>query len=203
MPEGAPRGAEDETSDDLIQRARRGDRRAFDELVGRYEKQVWSLAYKITGNSDDALEVTQEVFLRVHQHLGSYDPSRPFSSWLYRITVNRAYDYLKKRPAHASLEAGMEAERNPLLADGGPSPDGLLADQEVRSALKTLLQRLTPKERTVFILRDLEGLSSREIGYVLKCTQITVRRHSSNARLKLREGLARRFPHLLRRGDGS
>ena len=111
---------------------RRGARRAFDELVGRYEKQVWSLAYKITGNSDDALEVTQEVFLRVHQHLGSYDPSRPFSSWLYRITVNRTYDYLKKRPSHASLEAGMEAERNPLLADGGPSPDGLLADQEVR-----------------------------------------------------------------------
>jgi RNA polymerase sigma-70 factor (ECF subfamily) len=171
--------------------------------VGRYEKQVWSLAYKITGNGDDALEVTQEVFLRVHQHLGSYDPSRPFSSWLYRITVNRTYDFLKKRPAHASLEAGMEVERNPLLAAAGPSADGLLADQELRSAVKSLLHRLTPQERTVFILRDLEGVSTREIGYILRCTQITVRRHSSNARLKLREGLARRFPHLLRRGDGT
>ncbi len=165
--------------------------------MARHERRVWSLAFQIAGNADDAREVTQEVFLRVHQHLGSYDPARPFASWLYRITVNCSYDYIKRRPTHAPLEAVPELDRDPRLADAGAGPERLLADRELRAALRGLLHRLTPQERTVFVLRDLEGLPTREIAYILRCTAITVRRHSSNARLKLREGIARRYPDLL------
>jgi RNA polymerase sigma-70 factor (ECF subfamily) len=190
------RDAEAETSD-LIQRARRGDPRAFDELVARHERRVWSLAYQIAGNPDDAREVTQEVFLKVHQHLDGYDTKRPFASWLYRITVNCSYDYIKKRPAHAPLATAAEPDRDLRLADAAAGPERLLADRELRAALRGQLHHLTPQERTVFVLRDLEGMATREIAYVLRCTAITVRRHSSNARLKLREGIVRRYPHLL------
>ena len=174
---------------DLVQRARRGDLDAFDELVATHERRVWGLARQITGNADDAREVTQEVFLRVHRHLRGYDPSRPFESWLYRITVNCAFDYLKKRPAFVSLDE-LPAEHSPVLADprgGGPDARDLLG------VLARSLGCLTRRERTVFILRDIRGLGTREIAYILRCTAITVRRHSSSARLKLREALAGRL----------
>lgn len=182
---------------DLIQRARGGDRKAFDELVGTYEKRVWSLAYQIAGQVEDAQEITQEVFLRVHQYMARYDERRPFTSWLYRITVNCTYDYIKKRPTHTSLEDLPEgAVRMPPGKAGGGAHQQL-ADQEVRMAIRAALHQLTPQERAVFVFRDMEGLETKEIAYILRCTTITVRRHSSSARLKLRQALARRFPHLL------
>jgi RNA polymerase sigma-70 factor (ECF subfamily) len=190
-----PRGAEAATSD-LVQRALRGEDEAFDELVVAHERRVWSLAYQIVGNADDAREITQDVFLRVHQHLKSYDPSRPFGSWLYRIAVNCTYDYLRKRPDHDSLDDMDAPEHDPRLAAPARHPDAGLADREVRQVLRHALRRLTPVERTVFLLRDVEGLETREIAFIVKCSAITVRRHSSNARLKLRQALGRRLPHL-------
>jgi RNA polymerase sigma-70 factor (ECF subfamily) len=191
----APRGAEAATSD-LVQRALRGEDEAFDELVVAHERRVWSLAYQIVGNADDAREITQDVFLRVHQHLKSYDPSRPFGSWLYRIAVNCTYDYLRKRPDHDSLDDMDAPEHDPRLAAPARHPDAGLAGREVRQVLRHALRRLTPVERTVFLLRDVEGLATREIAFIVKCSTITVRRHSSNARLKLRQALGRRLPHL-------
>ena len=190
-----PRGAEAATSD-LVQRALRGEDEAFDELVVAHERRVWSLAYQIVGNADDAREITQDVFLRVHQHLKSYDPSRPFGSWLYRIAVNCTYDYLRKRPDHDSLDDMDAPEHDPRLAAPARHPDTGLAAREVRQVLRHALRRLTPVERTVFLLRDVEGLATREIAFIVKCSTITVRRHSSNARLKLRQALGRRLPHL-------
>jgi RNA polymerase sigma-70 factor (ECF subfamily) len=192
--------AEAATSD-LVQRALRGEGEAFDELVVSHERRVWSLAYQIVGNADDAREITQDVFLRVHQHLKSYDPQRPFGSWLYRIAVNCTYDYLRKRPSHDSLDAMETPEHDPRLVAETRHPDRDVADREMRTVLKQALHRLTPVERTVFLLRDVEGLETREIAFIVKCSQITVRRHSSNARLKLREVLGRRLPHLAGGGE--
>jgi RNA polymerase sigma-70 factor (ECF subfamily) len=189
---------------DLVQRALQGEEEAFDELVVAHERRVWSLAYQIVGNADDAREITQDVFLRVHQHLKSYDPGRPFGSWLYRIAVNCTYDYLRKRPTHESLDELTAPEHDPRLAVPTRHPDVGLADGEVRTVLRQALRHLTPAERTVFLLRDVEGLATKEIAFIVKCSTITVRRHSSNARLKLREALGRRLPHLAGEGeDGS
>ena len=161
-----------------------------------HERRVWALAYQIIGHREDAREITQDVFLRVHQHLRTYDPTRSFSSWLYRITVNCTYDYLRRRPAHQALDDIEEQDRDPRLAAPAVDPNAGLAGQEVRDVLRHAMRRLTPVERTVFLLRDVEGLPTREIAFIVKCTAVTVRRHSSNARLKLREALARRLPHL-------
>ena len=168
-----------------------------------HERRIWALAYQIIGNAEDAREITQEVFLRVYQHLKTYDPARPFTSWLYRIAVNCTYDYLRKRPTHAPLDDLREPDRDPRLAAPLPDPDAGLAGQEVRAVLRQALHRLTPMERTVFLLRDVEGLPTREISFVVKCTTVTVRRHSSNARMKLREILGRRLPHLQPEKDES
>lgn len=168
-----------------------------------HERRIWGLAYQITGNAEDAREIAQDVFLRVHQHLKSYDSSRPFASWLYRIAVNCTYDYLRKRPDHDALDDIPEPDRDPRLAAPRKDPDAGLAGREIRSVLRHALHRLTPMERTVFLLRDIEGLSTREISFVIKCSAVTVRRHSSNARLKLREALGRRLPHLQPEKDNS
>ena len=180
---------EDKTSD-VIQRARRGDLDAFDDLVALHERRVWGLAHQITNNADEARDIAQEVFLRVHRHLGRYDPGRPFESWLYRITVNCAYDHIKKRPAFVPLDS-LLAEHSPALADTqSGNPTAAMETRDLHAALRRSLGCLTPQERSVFILRDVRGLATREIAYILGCTTITVRRHSSNARLKLREALA-------------
>ena len=168
-----------------------------------HERRIWALAYQIIGNAEDAREITQEVFLRVHQHLKSYDPARPFTSWLYRIAVNCTYDFLRKRPDHAALDDILEPDRDPRLAAPREDPDAGLAGREIRSVLRHALRRLTPMERTVFLLRDVEGMPTREIAFVIKCTAVTVRRHSSNARLKLRKALGRRLPHLRPEKDRS
>lgn len=155
----------------------------------------------MAGNSDDALEITQNVFLRVHQHLARYDPARPFASWLYRITVNCTYDFIKKRPASISLEDLPEPLRQERETSPDRGPERELRQREIRQVLRSLLRRLTPQERSVFVLRDLEGLDTKEIAYILGCTMVTVRRHSSSARLRLRDEIARRFPELLPRPE--
>lgn len=184
----------EEKTSDVIQRARRGDLDAFDELVAQHERRVWGLAHQITNNADEARDISQEVFLRVHRYLRRYDASRPFESWLYRITVNCAYDQLKKRPSFVSLDE-LPAEHSPALADTrSKDPAAVYEERDLQAALRRALGCLTPQERSVFVLRDVRGLTTREIAYILGCTAITVRRHSSNARLKLREALAGQFP---------
>lgn len=191
-------GSREAETTDLIKRARQGDLRAFDELVARHERQVWSLAYQISGQQDDAREITQEVFLRVYRHLDRYDPRRPFPSWIYRITVNCTYDYIRKRPSHSPLaELGPASLQQPTTRPE-TGPDVRLQDKETRQAIVRLLQGLTVKERTVFVLRDVQGLETREIARIMGCSSITVRRHSSNARLKIRVGLEGKFPGLLK-----
>ncbi len=110
--------------------------------------------------------------------------------------MNCTYDYLRRRPAHQPLDELGEPDRNQRLQDPGRDADAGVAGREVRHVLRNALRRLTPVERTVFLLRDVEGLPTKEIAFIVKCTRVTVRRHSSKARMKLREVLARRLPHL-------
>jgi RNA polymerase sigma-70 factor, ECF subfamily len=166
-------------------------------VIKLHEKRVWSLARQMTGNAEDAREIAQEVFLRVFRHLSGYDSSRPFESWLYRIAMNCTWDFLARRPAHASLDATVGVDRLPGMADTRPGPELTLADREVREVLNSLLGLLTPQERAVFLLRDVQGMETREIAFVLRCSSITVRRHSAAARIKIRQALAERHPEWL------
>ena len=184
-------GREGATSD-VIERARRGDPEAFELLVAEHERRVWGLALQICGHAEDAREIAQETFLKVHRHLASYDATRPFPSWLYRITVNCAYDFIRRRPGHLPLEAA-PGEEAPPIPDDRERPDRRVEQREIRSAVHIALALLTPQERTVFVLRDVEGRDTADIAWILGCSSITVRRHSSNARLKLRRALGDQF----------
>jgi len=172
----------------LVERARAGDDAAFGELVSEHEKTVLRTAWRLVGNAEDARDIAQEVFLRLHRTLGRLDPKRGVGAWLYRVTVNLALTALRKRKRHpeSSLEnivrraAGgierLEQERRTDAADA-------------RRLLAPVLEKLTGKERAAVILRDLEGLDMKAVAHALGCRQVTVRSYLSRGRLKMRNAV--------------
>ncbi len=181
----------------FIARARAGDAAAFDEIVRRYESLVLRIARRMTGNREDALDVSQESFLRIYRSLGRFGEGRRFESWVYRIVVNASMDLLKKR-------GGLRLVPLDLAPGGGPEPEAAPATGperavflgEVRERLDALLGELPPRLRATFVLRDVEGLETAEIARILNCREVTVRRHSMEARERVRTLLNKRFPGL-------
>lgn len=181
---------------DLVRAAVAGDRRAFDELVRRKRERVVRTAYQITGDWDDALDVAQGVFLKVWQGLGRYDTRHAFDTWLYRITVNAAIDSLRMRGARGGLAAvpSLDADEVPGAA---PEPEAALDRQAVERAFLHLAAGLAPRQRAVFVLREIEALEVDEIAEVLGIAPSTVRNHLMQARRILREGIERHYPGLV------
>ena len=164
------------------ERVRIDSAEAFDSLMARHERPVFRLAYRLTGNLEDAKDVSQDVFLKLHRHLGSLDGDRDLSPWLYRVTVNAANDLLRKRRPVEPL-SGFEP--------GAASPEGGLLELERRRLALDALAQLPPKERSAVVLRDIEGLSTAEVAEVLGSSEATVRSQISMARGKLRRILDR------------
>ncbi len=171
--------------DDLmLKRAKAGDLAAFEEIVVRHERQVFLTALRLLGRREDAQDAAQEVFIRLHRHLGRFDEDREFAPWLYRMTVNVCRDIGRKR---------RKEEMAPLEELAGTAQDpqaGALAAERLRIAREGL-RRLPEKERAALVLRDLEGLTTREVARVLGSTETTVRSQISSARLKLRKFVER------------
>jgi len=190
---------------ELVRAAAAGDRRAFDELVRRKRERVVRAAYQITGHWEDALDVAQGVFLKVWQGLGRYDSRHALDTWLYRITVNAAIDSLRARGARGGLQVvlGPDADE---VAGAAPEPEAELDRQAVERAFLHLAAGLAPRQRAVFVLREIEGLDAEEIAEVLGIAASTVRNHLMQARRILREGIERHYPGLVpdrsRRGPG-
>ena len=187
----------------FIARVRGGDTSAFEEIVRRYEGLVLRTARRMTGNREDALDVSQEVFLRVFRSLGRFRTERRFDSWVYRIVVNAAWDHLRRRGAHAGLpletSEGQERTRESVA---GSTPEGEASRAQIMEKLDGLLGELSPRLRAVFVLRDVEGVETAEVARILRCRQATVRRHSMEARSRIRALLTRRFPGLVPPGKG-
>lgn len=160
---------------------------AFGILVERHGDRVTRLAWHLLGNGDDARDVAQDTFLRAWRSITSYRPDLSFVNWLLRITVNAAHDHRARRGL-ARLRPVEEALDRP--SPGGPGQEAeaaILADQVQRAAAQ-----LHPREREVFVLRDLEGLEVEEISVILGVAEPTVRRHLARARLHLRAALGPR-----------
>ncbi len=167
----------------LVLNAKTGSRQAFDALVGRFESQVLRTAWRLLGNLEDARDASQEVFLRFYKYIDRFDGSRPLSPWLYRMTVNVCRDLAKKRAKQRFTS--LEEERKEPVADTPSPADRAEKRQLVAEGLKTL----TEKERAAVVLRDIEGLSTREVARALGTAEITVRSHISRARLKMKRFL--------------
>jgi RNA polymerase sigma-70 factor (ECF subfamily) len=183
---------------DLIREAARGDAGAFEELVLRKRERVVRTAYQITGDLEDARDVAQWVFVRLWKVLRRFDPGRRFDTWLYRITVNAAIDFLREKGPRGGLQP-LPDDLHVLPAQEAESAERSLDLAELQRAFLHLASRLAPKQRAAFVLREIEGLTTAEVARTLGVRESTVRNHLLHARRVLREGLEREYPALVPR----
>jgi len=190
----APVESVERPEDALIAAAQQGDVRAFEALLLAHEGKVLRVLRFLGVSSADREDVAQEVFVRVFRHLGGFRPGRPFGAWIYRITVNAAHDWrLHKAPGMEDLwSASAESVCAP-----DPDPEQAAEAESLRRQLEQGLRSLSERERSVFVLRELEGLETVEVARALGITTITVRRHLGRARDHLR-----RLLHPVERSPG-
>lgn len=173
---------------DLVERARAGDDAAFAALVSDHEKTVLRTAWRLVGNAEDARDIAQEVFLRLHHNLGRLDPERGLGAWLYRVTVNLALTALRRRKRRP--ESSREGSQlSAAGTTGKPEQERRSDAADARRLLAPVLEKLSDKERAAVILRDLEGLDMKDVARALGCRQVTVRSYLSRGRLKLRNAV--------------
>jgi RNA polymerase sigma-70 factor (ECF subfamily) len=181
---------------DRLRAAARGDRKAFEEVVLLRRETVVRIARRIVGNPEDARDVAQAVFLKLWKVLRRFDVERRFDTWLYRITVNAAIDHLRERGPRGMIQP-LPDDPSALVA-AAPAGAGREADlADLRRAFLRLAAGLAPKQRAVFVLREIEGLDTPEIARMLGVAESTVRNHLLQARQILRRGLIRDYPGLV------
>lgn len=169
-----------------IHRARAGDQAAFGRLMVAYQAPVYNLAYRLLGNSAEAEDAAQEAFIRAYTHLRSYDPTRPFSSWLLSITSHYCIDRLRRRRINwLSLED--DAVKPYQLASDCPNPETVVTQQERDARIQAMLARLTPVDRAAVTLRYWYDCSYEEIAEMLNLTVSAVKSRLHRARNTLAE----------------
>lgn len=180
---------------DLIQEFVAGSHESFEELIQRYSTKVHSLASRLTRNSEDAEEVLQDVFVTVFRKIRNFEGKSSFSSWLYRVTVNAAFMKLRKRRQDQSVALeDILAQKQPIASLNSPehaNVDNITIQHEMLEALEEAIQRLPDEYRPVFILRDVDGLTSREVGKILDLTVPAVKSRLHRSRMMLKKRLER------------
>jgi RNA polymerase sigma-70 factor (ECF subfamily) len=194
---------ETETPDvELVHRAKNGDLNAFEELINRHERRVYSLARRILRHEHDAEDVTQQTLLSAVEHLPEFREEASFSTWLMRIATHAALKVLRKRKGlpTVSLEEATEpsedddtAPHPEFIADWRENPVILAQRAETQRLLEESLHELDEKHRMVFLLRDVEGMSVKETAEALGISEANVKVRLLRARLQLRERLTRAF----------
>jgi RNA polymerase sigma-70 factor, ECF subfamily len=181
----------------LVAAAKSGDTAAFEELVTRYERKIFRLTMNITRNREDAEDAMQDAFLKSYSHLKTFQGDSRFYTWLVRIAANEALMRLRKRrPNQFSLDEPIEGDEDLMpreLQDWGPGPEQRFAQTEMREILSGVIEELEPDYRIVFVLRDIEELSTEETAASLGISIPAVKSRLLRARLKLREKLNRYF----------
>jgi RNA polymerase sigma-70 factor (ECF subfamily) len=182
----------------LVAMARRGDGAAFTQLVNRYERRIFRLAKHITQNEEDAEDVLQETFLKAYEHVGEFQEQSKFYTWLVRIAVNEALMKLRKRKTGKifSLDETVDTGEETVtreIAVWDDNPEQRYSQEELRAILKQAIDSLPPLFRTVFILRDVDELSTEETAGALGISVPAVKSRLLRARLQLRDKLTRFF----------
>lgn len=175
-----------ETDQRLVERARRGEKTAFDALVLKYQSRIVSLVSRFVRNQADALDVTQEAFLKAYRALPNFRGDSQFYTWLYRIAVNTAKNYLavqSRRPAEGDPGAqDIEQNEGDAALTEHDTPEHLLLTEEIRTTVVAAIEALPEDLKTAIMLRELEGLSYEEIATVMECPIGTVRSRIFRAR---------------------
>ena len=165
----------------LIERCKRGDRRALEQLLGDYERPVYNVAYRIVGNPDDAADVTQAVFLKTFEQLDQYKPEFKFFSWIYRIAINEAINQIKRNANHVSLDDREISDTR--------SPDDFVGAEDISRSIQESLMELREDYRTVVVLRHFSECSYRQISEILHIPEKTVKSRLYSARQLMKEKL--------------
>jgi RNA polymerase sigma-70 factor (ECF subfamily) len=182
----------------LVAQAQQGGVEAFTELVNRYERNIFRLARHITQNPEDAEDVLQETFMKAYEHLVDFQGNSKFYTWLVRIAVNQSLMKLRKRKTDASvsLDEPYDTGEETLtreIAVWDPNPELTYSREEMREILEKAVESLPPVFRAVFVLRDIEELSTEETAALLNLSIPAVKSRLLRARLRLREKLTRYF----------
>ena len=195
-PAGEPDAIDDRT---LVAQASRGDLAAYDQLVRRYQTRIYSLAYNMTGNKEDAEDMVQDVFVKAFSSLKSFRGTSSFYTWIYRIAINRTINFLKRRKKKQAVslnDVDEGVERDPayveLSARESPVRDASIS--ELQEKLNKALLTLSEKHRTVVVLHDIQGLPHDEIARMTGCSEGTVRSRLFYARQQLQGELAEFAP---------
>jgi len=190
----------DEAGDELalVHAAKAGDISAFEQLVKRYDRNVFRIAQHITQNREDAEDVVQDAFLKAYENLAQFQENSKFYTWLVRIAVNESLMKLRRRRTDktVSLDQEIETEEDTMpreVADWSPNPEQLYKQGELKDILTKTINGLPASFRTVFVLRDVEGLSTEETAEALGLSIPAVKSRLLRARLQLRERLNKYF----------
>lgn len=184
---------------ELVDRARAGNHDAFRQLFQRYHRRAYSLAYGVVGNTDDALDVVQEGFIKAHRYLDKFEGNSSFYTWLYRIIMNLAIDHIRKhkRARHVDYNDAMahgeddaQGGDEGLLSNMlGQHPGKALARKEIREQIAEALDSLSDTHRAVLVMRELEGLSYEEMAEAMKCSKGTIMSRLFHARKNMQKRL--------------
>lgn len=180
---------------ELIKRSQRGDVIAFETLIKQHQVVAYNVALRILGNPEDAQDAAQEALIKVFKGIGSFKVEAQFSTWLYRIVVNTCNDYLRKakRQSHYSLDQQIETQEGAMtreVIDPGLTPDQIYEGNILKQKVHSAIQALPEQQRTVVVLRDIEGMSYEVIASMLDLPVGTVKSRINRGREALRQLLA-------------
>lgn len=176
---------------DLVESARSGDLSAFESLVRRKTSKVYSICYRVIGNAEDAKDISQLVFVKLWENLDKYDPSFTFDTWLYRMVTNVSIDFLRSRQSRdAAVNSSLRLVKT--VTDGEQTVS--LERREIEKVFDEVTRDLSEKQKTIFVMREMEDISSSDISKILGCRESTVRNHLFNARKVMQKALLAKFP---------
>lgn len=182
----------------LIKKSQNGDSTAFNELMNSYFKRIYSIAYRMAGNADDASDMTQEVMIKLFRNIKSFRGGSQFSTWVYTVATRTCIDELKKIRRHSSysIDSEIETDEGSIateLEDDAPTPEKKAEQNELKSLVAKAIARLGDDHKTVIVLRDIQGLGYDEIAKIVGCSAGTVKSRISRGRERLKNILEKEF----------
>ena len=179
----------------LVETIRGGDPHAFEQLVRRKTSKVYALCYRVIGNAEDAKDISQLVFIKLWENLEKYDPQYAFDTWLYRMVTNVAIDFLRnKQSRDNAVNSNLRLVKTATDAEQGVT----VQRKEIENVFNEVAAVLSPKQKTIFVMNQMDDMPSAEIAKVLGCRESTVRNHLFNARKLMQQQLSKRFPEYAR-----
>ncbi len=192
LPTGPHRNPNAEADGALVRQTLAGDKRAFDELVGRYQRSAVAVAYRLLGKMDDALEVSQEAFLKSYRSLDTLQKPEAFAGWLMRIVSNLSLNYRRGRKTRSQLPLDDlldSGDRDPQAGGDSVDPVRVLAGKELGERLKKALDALPEKQKMAILLFTIEQMPQKQVAEALECSVEAVKWHVFQGRKKLKEML--------------